>query len=295
MPAVSLFDSAFLSRLEALRLSVRRVRWGSRLGGRFLINRRGSSIEFADYSAYTPGDDIRSIDWNLYARLDRLFVKTYKEEIELAVEVIIDATASMGLPTIQKFERACHLGLALAYIGLAAHHQVRMSWIKPGRALATSWCVHRPELATLRQQCERVTPEGQVMLSDWVHQAVTTWRMRGGQALILSDGMHPPADCFRALHLLMQKHLEVKVIQVLSAEELDPARLFRGGVLVDSETGLTHELAYRPAELAQAVLDHNESLLRFCKRHGILFVQYRLNESPEEFVLKTLPARGFLE
>src|SRR3989338_11375022 len=98
MAVIPALDPRLLSRLEPLRLAARRIQWGTRLGGRFPIHRRGSSVEFADYAQYTPGDDIRSIDWNLYARLDRLFVKLYKEEIELSVEVVIDATASMGLP-----------------------------------------------------------------------------------------------------------------------------------------------------------------------------------------------------
>src|SRR3989338_327661 len=109
----------FISRLEALQLSVRWVRAGNRLGGRFAINRRGSSVEFADYAAYSPGDDIRAIDWNLYARLDRLYIKTYKEEITLSVEVLVDATASMGLPSPDKFTRAKQLAVSLAYIALA--------------------------------------------------------------------------------------------------------------------------------------------------------------------------------
>lgn len=294
MPTVSLAP-ALLSRLEALRLSVRWVRWGSRLGGRFVISRRGSSIEFADYVAYAPGDDIRSIDWNLYARLDRLFVKTYKEEIELAVELILDATASMALPSRRKFERTCALALALAYVGLAGRHQVRMSWIKPGRLQATAQCVHRADLSRLTRECSAVSAGGQVGLSDWVMRAITHFRIRGGQAILLSDGMHRGADWFQALHLLLRRHLEVKVIQVITPEELEPARLVRGGLLVDSETGATHQLAYSPAQLAQAVLDHNEMLSRFCKRNGILFIQHRLDEPLEEFVLKTLPLRGFLE
>jgi uncharacterized protein (DUF58 family) len=295
MPTLSALDPAFLAKLEALELSVRQVRWGSRLGGRFTISRRGSSIEFADYAAYTPGDDIRSIDWNLYARLDRLFVKTYKEDIELAVEVIIDATASMALPTSEKFARTCWLGLCLAYIALAGHHQVRMSWIKPGQPHATSWCAHRGDVMRFTQWASGVSPEGHVRLHEWMHKAITQLRMRGGQALIISDGMHHPADCFKALHLLLRRHLEIKFIQVLSPQEFDPARLFKGAIVVDSETHVTHELAYRPEELARAVLEHNEQLARFCKRHGILLAQHRLDEPPEEFVLKTLPARGFLE
>ena len=90
----------YISRLEALQLSVKWVRSGTKLGGRFPINRRGSSVEFADYAAYYAGDDIRAIDWNLYARLERLFIKTYHEQIELSVEIIIDATGSMGLPAM---------------------------------------------------------------------------------------------------------------------------------------------------------------------------------------------------
>jgi uncharacterized protein (DUF58 family) len=68
----------YVSRLQALELSVRWVRAGRRGGGRFPVNRRGLSVEFADYAAYTPGDDIRAIDWRLSARLDRLYVKTYQ-------------------------------------------------------------------------------------------------------------------------------------------------------------------------------------------------------------------------
>ena len=119
----------FIGRLEARELAVKWVRAGHKLGGHFTVNRRGSSIEFADYSAYSPGDDIRAIDWNLYARLDKLFVKTYKEEVALTVELIVDATASMALPTPDKFERAGRLAISIGYIGLADHHHMRLSWV----------------------------------------------------------------------------------------------------------------------------------------------------------------------
>ena len=128
-----------------------------------------------------------------------------------------------------------------------------------------------------------------------MQQALPALRIRGGQALLISDGMHEPADAFRALHLLMRKHLEVKVIQVLTPQELDPARLIKGGVLVDSETGRTHELALNPSELTQAVMEHNERLARFCKRNGILLAQHRVDEPLDVFITKTLPAHRFLE
>jgi uncharacterized protein (DUF58 family) len=284
-----------IGRLEALELSVKWVRAGTKLGGRFPINRRGSSVEFADYSAYCPGDDIRAIDWNLYARLDRLFVKTYKEEVALSVELIVDATASMGLPMAEKFERAKQLAVSLGYIGLTERHHMRLSWLKPGRIMSSPWFHQRSDLFQMANLAASAPLEGQTSMADWMQRAAIALRIHGGQAILITDGMVQPADLFRALHVLMVRNLEIKVIQVLTPQELHPARLFRGGMLIDVETGMTHQLAYSPAELDRAVAEHNELLARFCKRRGIPFAQHRLDESLESFITKTLPVHGFLE
>ena len=285
----------FISRLEALELSVRWVRAGSRLGGRFPINRRGSSVEFADYTPYSAGDDIRAIDWNLYARLDRLFVKTYKEEIELSVEMIIDATASMELPTPAKFERAKQVGISLGYVAITDRHYVRLSWVQPGAITSSPWFHQRADLSRMVERADAAIVQGHLPLSEWMARAATTLRMRGGQVILITDGMYRPADFFRAMHVLMVRNAEVKVVQVISPQELHPSRLFRAGLLIDAETGGTHQLNYRPAELERAVADHNEQLIRFCKRHGIPFAQHRLDEPLESFMVRTLPTRGFLE
>lgn len=295
MSSTSWLTPAFISRLEALELSVKWVRAGNTLGGRFPVNRRGSSIEFADYVPYYPGDDIRSVDWNLYARLDRLFVKTYREEVALTVELIVDATASMGLPTREKFERAKQVAVSLGYIGLAEHHHMRLSWIRPGPLAASPWFHQRSDLFRLAELAAAARMEGQISLADWMRRAAISLRIHGGQAILVTDGMARPADFFQALHCLMVRNAEIKVIQVLTPEELQPARLVRGGMLVDIETGETHQLAYSPAELERAVAEHNERLARFCKRHGIPFAQHRLDESLDTFITKTLPVRGFLE
>ncbi len=293
MPRDVALDQTLLRKLEALRLAVRWVRWGTRAGGRFAINRRGSSIEFADYAAYTPGDDIRAIDWNLYARSDRLFVKTYKEEVELSVEVLIDATASMDMPTPEKFRRACQLALALSYIAVAGRHRVRMTAIAPGTVRTSAWVTRRQELPRLVEWVQRLAPGGQVSFGDWMQQTLAVLRTRGGQVLVVSDGMMAPAEFFRAMQLLLARHVEIKIAQVLTTQECHPAQLMRGGVVVDSETGASHELGYSAAELERAVMEHTEQLARFCKRHGIPFAQHRIEESLESGLLKTLLERGF--
>ena len=147
----------------------------------------------------------------------------------------------------------------------------------------------------MADQAAAIRPDGRASFADWARRAAISLRMRGGQAILLTDGMMEPAELFEGLHLLSTRNLEVKIIQVLTPDELHPAKLMRGGLLVDAETGQTHQLAYSAAELERAVTDHNETLARFCKRHGMPFVQHRLDESLDEFITKTLPIHGFLE
>ena len=222
-------------------------------------------------------------------------MKTFKEEITLSVELLIDATTSMGLPTIEKFDRANQLAISLGYVALTGRHHVRLSWLKPGALATTPWFHHRSDLFHMTERAQMVTLGGSMTLAEWTRRATIALRMHGGEAILITDGMVKPADFFRALHLLMVHNMEIKVIQVLTNQELHPSKLFRGGTLVDAETGRTHQLAYSPAELDQAVADHNELLARFCKRHGIPFAQHRLDEALDSFMTKTLPTRGFLE
>ena len=286
---------ALINRLEALELSVKAVRAGHRLGGRFTVSRRGSSIEFADYSPYYPGDDIRAIDWSLYARLEKLFVKTYKEEIALSVEVLVDATPSMALPSAEKFRRAVQLAVSLGYIALSDVHYVRLSWMKGGPLQSSPSLHQRGDLSRM----DRIADAGRVGavadFAEWMRRAAISLRLHGGQAIVITDGMLRPAALFQGLTALLTRNLEVKVLQVLTPQELRPSLLANAGVVVDAETGETHQLAYSAAQLERAMSDHNELLARFCKRHGIAFAQHRTDEPLDTFLTSTLPARGFLE
>src|SRR3989338_7777665 len=92
------FTSDFLNRLECLRLRTRKEFLGSRPGS-YSSPRRGTSLEFADYRRYSPGGDLRYLDWGILARSDRLYVKLYREEVDLFVYLFVDASGSMGFPT----------------------------------------------------------------------------------------------------------------------------------------------------------------------------------------------------
>src|SRR5262245_14096590 len=121
-----LFTPQFLARLETLRIRARRQFLGSRPGGH-LSPRRGAGLEFADYRHYTPGDDLRYIDWKLYSRTDRFYIKLFQEEEELYTYLFLDLSASMAYPTGNgKYEAARDLTLALAYVVLAGDDAVKL-------------------------------------------------------------------------------------------------------------------------------------------------------------------------
>ena len=124
------FTPQFLTQLETLRLRTRKEFLGSRTGN-YSSPRRGTSLEFADYRRYAPGDDLRYLDWGIYARTDRLYVKIFREEVDLFAYVFIDASGSMAFPSReQKFLPASHVALALSYVILANHDHVKLHLLR---------------------------------------------------------------------------------------------------------------------------------------------------------------------
>src|SRR5438132_6434295 len=115
---MALFDSDFLKKLEYLSLISKRVFRGSLMAQRRTMQ-LGTGIEFADHREYTPGDDFRYIDWNLFARLDELLLKRFQEEEDLHVYFLLDASRSMAFGDPPKFDFARQVAAALAYIALA--------------------------------------------------------------------------------------------------------------------------------------------------------------------------------
>ena len=114
----TVFDEAFLRQLERLLLLMRSPVRGGLKGGRRSV-KRGQSVEFADYRDYTPGDDLRQLDWNVYARLEKLFVKLFVEEEDVTISLLLDASASMTFGAPSKLQFAKRAAAALGYIGLA--------------------------------------------------------------------------------------------------------------------------------------------------------------------------------
>ena len=234
----ALFDEAFLRRLEQIELASRRLTAGRMKGERRSV-RRGQSVEFADYRNYAPGDDLRQLDWNAYARLERLFVKLFVEEEDVTVHVLVDASRSMDYGQPNKLDAARRAAAALGYLGLASMDRVSVAFLGDGSASAMRpMRGKRRALELFRFLSE---PRGERMTG--LAQAARTYaaRMRGtGPLLLISDLMDP--GYLDALRVLAGTRCQLSVLHILAPDELDP-EVPPDARLVDSETGQAIEVS----------------------------------------------------
>lgn len=229
----TVFDESFLRQLERLLLLLRSPVRGGLKGGRRSV-KRGQSVEFADYREYALGDDLRQLDWNVYARLEKLFVKLFVEEEDVTITILIDASASMAAGHPEKLLFAKRAAAALGYIGLASEDRVAVSALG-GRAsrrqtpLRGSGRVFR-----LLSNLSAIQPAaGATDLVASARHAAAQLHGRGVVVLI-SDLLDPAAD--RVIRELAATRSELIVLHVLSPDELDPQ--LEGDLrLVDAESG----------------------------------------------------------
>ncbi len=252
----SLLSPDFLRRLERLELVTRKALIG-RMKGERRSRRRGQSVEFADYRDYTPGDDLRFLDWNIYGRLDRLFIKLFVEEEDLHFHILIDASKSMDFGTPTKLRFATQIAAALGFVGLIGQDRVVVHLLGEGITRSSRPLRGRRSFIELLEFLERVEPEAEGDLHRSLRQFALTYRIPG-IALVLSDfldkqGYEP------ALRYLAASPMEVHVVQVLAREELDPPLL--GDLrLIDCEDG--EEL---PVTISAPLLQRYRQRLRaFC-------------------------------
>jgi len=292
------FTPDFLSRLEALRLKTRREVLGSRPGS-YSSPRRGTSLEFADYRRYSPGDDIRYLDWGIFARSDRLYVKLFREEVDLFVYLFIDASGSMAFPSPkEKFSPACQVALALAYVVLANHDHVKLHILQTASTSSASpFYRGRHRIMDCIDFASSISPKGVLELAPALGEHLRRIR-RPGKAILLSDLLMPVSSCQSGLNLLRAFNLDISVIQVLSRQELDPSFPRGSLALLDSESQAELRLQWSPglhSEYQERLGRHNRELRSFCHQSGIHYSLFVADQQLSEFVLGTLPAIGLFK
>ena len=227
-----LFDETFLRRLEQLELASRRLTAGRMKGERRSV-RRGQSVEFADYRNYSAGDDLRQLDWNAYARLEKLFVKLFVEEEDVTVHVLVDASRSMDYGEPNKLDAARRAAAALAYLGLASMDRVSVAFLGDGTATGMRPMRGKARALELFSFLSAPRPERLTGLASAARAYAA--RMRGtGPLLLISDLMDP--GYLDALRDLAGTRCQLSVLHVLAPDELEPD-VAPDARLVDNETG----------------------------------------------------------
>ncbi|MBM4254505.1 MAG: DUF58 domain-containing protein [Deltaproteobacteria bacterium] len=293
----SRFTPQFLAGLETLRIRARRQYLGNRPGSH-LSPHRGAGLEFADYRHYTPGDDLRYIDWKLYSRTDRVYIKLFQEEEELYTSLFLDLSASMACPAVSgKYEAARDLALALAYVVLANDDAVKLHVLSTQTgAQATPFFRGRPRMFDIAAFLQARSPGGKVEAPVALARHLQTVH-RPGKAIWLSDFLFPSSTYQTGLNLLRAANFDIAVIQVLSAEEVDPPVQAGGVNVVDSESGesvLVRFDAEAKKEYLRRLDAHNRALRSFCHQTGVHHALLTTAQDLQAFVLRELPTLGLL-
>ncbi|HTN70859.1 MAG TPA: DUF58 domain-containing protein [Methylomirabilota bacterium] len=292
------FNPQFLSQLETLRLRTRKEFLGGHPGS-YASPRRGTSLEFADYRLYSPGDDLRYLDWGIYARSDKLYVKLFREEVDLFAYIFIDASASMAFPSVnEKFLPASHIATALSYIVLANHDHVKLHLLhRPSGGAASPFYRGRRRISDCVAFASSVTPGGPLNLAPSLGEHLKKLH-KPGKAILISDFLMPTQSCEQGLNLLRAFNLDIAVVQVLTRQEVDPPFSNGGLNLVDSETGSEIKLQWDAGvrkEYQARMAHHNSEIRSFCHRSGIHYSLYVTDRDLGEFVFATLPAIGLFK
>jgi len=291
MPEQTLLEGVFLERLERLALVTRRRVSGQGKGDRRSI-RKGTSIEFVDYRHYTPGDDPRSVDWNIYRRSGNLYVKQFEEEEIVTAHVLVDVSRSMDWGSPSKLQFASRLAAAIGYIVLAGQSRLVVTTLSGTTATSFGPAWGRSSIAGLLEFLQRERPHGETDLDAALDSYAR--RSTSGQALLISDLLTPKFE--QGIRRLLDRRFEVTVLHVLAPEEVHPP-MSGDLTLIDRETG--NEVAIT---LNQEALDRYEARFRswttalesFCSRHDVVYQRIQTGERLEVVLFDHLRRRGIL-
>ncbi len=291
---MALFDSNFLNKLEYLSIVSRRV-----FRGQLMAQRRtmqlGSGIEFADHRDYTPGDDFRYIDWNLFARHDELLLKRFQEEEDLHLYLLLDCSRSMAFGDPAKFDLARQVTAALAYIALADLDRVAVVAFADGILSDFPLTRGKARILSLMNYLKGLEADGDAtnltdLVTGFVHRS-----QRRGLAIVISD-LFDPSGFENGLNMLRHHRYDVRVIQFYDRAEAEPTVL--GDVeLLDMETEALKKITITEKNLKQyrqIFSKFLESIDNYCRKYGIGCTTTTTETSFDDLILHMMRTAGMV-
>ena len=288
-----LLTPELLAQLERMELVSRKIFRG-RMKGERRSKRKGQSVEFADFRNYVPGDDLRFIDWNLYARLDKLFLKMYLEEEDLHFYALLDDSLSMDFGDPTKLHYAKQLAAAVGFIGLCRSDRVRIEALGQTLRQPAPVLRGRHSLWRMVEYLEAIQAGDSVPLVDGVKNFCL--RNSGKGILLFISDLMDKQGYESAFRFLLAQQMDIYVVHVLSPEELNPE--LQGDLrLIDCEDGEHAEITVsRPLldRYQRTLATFVDSAREFCTRRGMTYLLTNTNIPVEHFVASYLRQRGLV-
>lgn len=285
-------DAALLAKLDRMALAMREMARAQR-GGARRSRARGTSVEFADYRTYTPGDDFRRIDWNAFGRLGRLYIKLFLEEKEAVASIFLDASASMEKTVPDKAALAQGLCAALGYMALSRQDRVCPYRLVQDQAQRMDSVMGKGMFPQVQNFFQSTGFEGQTSLG----KALGSVQPAPGGLCVLVSDLFSADDWVDAVKKLRYQKQDVAVIHLLDKTEVDPS--YQGRLrLIDSESA-----AFRDAELDAAAHNaYRSALSRFrqdaraaCHQAGAIWIELDTSLSLEAALFGPIAKSGLLE
>ncbi|HYL58442.1 MAG TPA: DUF58 domain-containing protein [Candidatus Acidoferrales bacterium] len=295
------FEPEFLHKLDRLVLGVQRAR-SVRTGQRTLGRVQGLGIEPENFKEYAPGDDLRFLDWNAFARLDDLMIRTYRADRQVEITSLVDASASMGLPERDdKLGLALAIGAALAYIGMADNDAVRIGAFAMRRGAmrfeTTPFHRRRESYLNFKPFVMSVRAGGETRLGAAVDELLLQ-RRPAGIVVVISDFLVSAGDLEDALKRIVAARHVVKVVHVAGAQEASgayPPGLYR---VRDAETGEVRETIFGSAAAAamrRKVEQIAARVKEICTANGVTYARVVGANNLETFLERELPLLGIVK
>ena len=297
----SYLNDAFFGRLETLSIELRANLAGF-FGGKHLVRTYGQTVEFADYREYMLGDDIRRIDWNLYSRFEKYFIKLFTDERQMHTQIFLDCSASMGKDQDEKSAYAIAVVAALGYLSVHNMDKVSFKLIMGDRAEDPfGTIVGKRAFFNAISQMEKIEFDGDCDLKKAIIGSPNPGN-NDGLTVIISD-FFTESDWKGAIDYLCYKKRQVLLIQIVTPDEIDPA--YTGRVhLIDSEAmSLEDEVKNLKIKIDRSNLqayqmalhDQREALRSFCHSRGADFITVCTDRPIEKVLFKELLKVGIIE
>ena len=284
-------QQAFLSKLQKKRLLVKTKKRGFHKGSR-QSRKFGSSLEFSDFRAYQPGDDVRLIDWNVYGRTNKHYIKRYLDEQELSIAIYLDMTSSMR-EIDSKWLLAKQIAAALSYIVLASEDRLYFSTVS---SVSSEPVKRKGSVYSRKTFLEILKLEEASKSGSFIHHLMKTVAKKQQLSIMITDGLEPLEEMEGLLRKISSFKQEIWVIQILSTEEIEPQ--FSGDMkLIDSETNREVNVSITPSILAnyeKRLAEHNRKLEEICRKFGGHYLLVRDNHDVQSILFHEFRMKGFI-